>query len=314
MRALAKLLQPLILILALAFIAALVRSQWSQLQSHPWRLAPGWLALSGLTLVGSWLLELSIWRALLARVGGQLPWPRAARIWFLSALARYVPGNIWQPLGMTALARQRGVRPEATVTSIALYQAINLLAVLPIALAYLLLEGSILGPLLGGNAGWRVLAAGAALPVLLFLGRPAWLVTLVNWGLARLGRPALPLRLTSRGILVLLVAALLDWLLWGLALTGLGLALNAFPLARVGTLLPYLLASFPLAYVVGYLSFVTPGGLAVREGALVLLLAPVLGSGTATLLALALRLWQVILELAAAGTVALAVPGEAEVA
>ena len=314
MRALAKLLQPLILILALAFIAALVRSQWSQLQSHPWRLAPGWLILSGLVLVISWLVELSIWRALLARVGGRLPWPRAARIWFLSALVRYVPGNVWQPLGMTALARERGVRPEATVTSIALYQAINLLAVLPIALAYLLLEGSALGPLLGESRGWRLLAGGALLPIVVFLGRPAWLVTLVNWGLSRLGRPALPVRLTSRGILGLLAAALVDWLLWGLALTGLGLALNAFPLERVGVLLPYLLVSFPLAYAVGYLSFITPGGLAVREGALVLLLAPVLDGGAATLLALALRLWQVILELAAAGIVTLVIPGKTEVA
>ncbi len=314
MRALAKLLQALIFVLALAFIAVLVRSQWSQLQSHPWRLSPGWLLLSGLALVGSWLVELSIWRALLGRVGGRLAWPQAARIWFLSALVRYVPGNVWQPLGMTALAREQDVRAEATVTSIALYQAINLLAVLPLALAYLLLEGPALGSLLGEGVGWRALAAGAALPVLIFLGRPAWLVTLVNWGLGRLGRPALPVQLTSRGILGLLAAALADWLLWGLALTGLGLALNAFPLERTGALLPYLLASFPLAYAVGYLSFVTPGGLAIREGALVLLLAPVLGGGAATLLALAMRLWQVILEVAAAGVVALAIPGEREAA
>ena len=49
---------------------------------------------------------------------------------------RYVPGNIWQPLSLTLYSRRYGVPAEATVTSIALYQVMILLAAAPLAAIY----------------------------------------------------------------------------------------------------------------------------------------------------------------------------------
>src|SRR5262245_25497666 len=93
-------LQPLFLALALLFIVLLLRSQWAELSHHTWHLNPAWLLVSAIFLLASWALEIQIWRQLLAVVGSRLSYWPAVRIWFLSAILRYVPGNIWQPLSM----------------------------------------------------------------------------------------------------------------------------------------------------------------------------------------------------------------------
>lgn len=300
-----RLIQPLFLALALVFIALLLRSQWGELSRHTWRIAPGWLALSGLLMLGGWCVEVWLWRFALARLGGELAYADALRIWFASILVRYIPGNVWQPLGMTLLARQRGVRVEATVGSIALFQAVNLLSVLPIAGVYLLTVGDfgLLQPWLGGVTNWLVALAGAG--IALFLLRPAWLIGLLNWALGKAGRPALEARLNTGQLLRLLLVAVLAWLCWGGSFAAITFGLTVYTADEVTAALPHLLAAFPIAYAVGYLSFITPSGLAVREGALYLLLAPLLGGGPTTVAALAIRLWQVILEVVVAGGVGL---------
>jgi glycosyltransferase 2 family protein len=264
----------------------------------------GWLLLSGVLMVGSWFLEVEIWRYGLVRIGGFVDYITAVRIWFASILVRYIPGNVWQPLGMTVLARQAGVRPEATVMSVALYQAVNLLSVIPIAGVYLLWwhDQSPLLTIFGGVAPWLALVA--LLPVGIFLARPGWLLDLLNLALAKLGRPILPATLTSSQLLWLFVLAILHWLLWGIAFAALTFALQPFTTVEMLMLLPHHLVAYPIAYAVGYLSFITPGGLAVREGALILLLAPFIGS-IATVSALLMRLWQIVLEVVVAGLVAM---------
>ena len=300
-----RLIQPLFLALAFVFIALLLRSQWGELSRHTWRISPGWLLLSGLLMLGGWSVEVWLWRFALARLGGELAYADALRIWFASILVRYIPGNVWQPLGMTVLARQRGVRVEATVGSIALYQAVNLLSVLPIAALYLLTVGDfgLLEPWLGGATNWLVALAGAG--VALFLLRPGWLIGLLNWALIKAGRPMLEAALTTAQLLRLLLVAVLAWLCCGSSFAAITFGLTVYTANEMAAVLPHLLAAFPIAYAVGYLSFITPSGLAVREGVLYLLLAPLLGGGPTTIAALAIRLWQVILEVVVAGGVGL---------
>ena len=56
-----------------------------------------------------------------------------------------------------------------------------------------------------------------------------------------------------------------------------------------------------LSDAAGYISFITPSGLGVREGVAYLLWAPLIGGATATIAALAMRLWLMLGELAGAG-------------
>ncbi len=292
--------QVLFLLLALVFIGAMLWSQWDELQSYRWQLRPLWLLISAGLVVVSWSLEVAIWQSLLRLVGGDLSYGYAIRIWFVSALVRYIPGNIWQPLGMTLLTYHRGVRPEATLTSIALYQAINLLAVALIAAVYFPLTAN-MGMLAEiTTVPLAQLAVFLALPVLLFLARPQWLVRAMNWVLGKIGRTALPVELSTMDLLRVLGLGVIVWLTLGAGFATLVLAISDLSLSYLAQLASHLLVGYPVAYAVGYLSFITPSGLAVREGMLYLLLAPILGGSLATVAALAMRVWLILGELIAA--------------
>jgi hypothetical protein len=193
------------------------------------------------------------------------------------------------------------VAPEATLTSIALYQVVMLLAMAPILVAYFLwIDTKSLAARFVANFP-PVLLWLALVPLLLFLLRPQWLVQLLNWLLIRFHRPPLALRLTSVRLLLLLVAGLGSWLLWGLVF-----AAFAFAVAGVGltnapnghwSLAPLLVAAYPIANVIGLLSFITPSGFGVREGAFYLLLTPQIAGSVVTVIALGVRVWGIVNEL-----------------
>ena len=290
-KALLRRAQPVFLILALIFVALLLRSQWEELRTQSWQLRPGWLAASSLLLLASWAMEIGIWRRLLSSVGGRLAYWPAVRIWFLSAIMRYIPGNVWQPLSMTLQCQRRGVRVEATLTSVALYQAIILLAVGPIAAVYMLVTGNlgVLTDLLGVLT--PALAALVLAPVLVLLVRPELLTAFINWALHKLGRATLEMHLTSGRLFAFLVVAVLNWGLWGASFAALTFALGEYSQAEMAALAPHLIVAYPIAYAIGFVSFLTPSGFGVREGAFYLLLAPLVGGGVITVAALAMRLW-----------------------
>lgn len=294
-------LQPLFLALALLFILLLLRSQWAELSRHTWHLDPLWLLVAALFLLAAWALEIQIWRQLLHVVGAELPYGQAARVWFLSAIVRYVPGNIWQPLSMTLQCRRRGIAPEATLTSVVLYQVLVLLGASPIAGFYFGVTGNwgLLTDVLHAWTPWLV-ALGLA-PVVVFVVRPSWLIELINWLLAKVHRAPLTAGLTRTTAAWLLLLAVADWLLWGACFAALTFALESYSSAEMLALAPHLVASYPIAYVIGLVTLLTPSGLGVREGALYLLLASLVGGSVVTVVAIAMRLWVTLGELLAAG-------------
>jgi len=286
-------LQPLFLVLALLFVLFLLRSQWPTLRAYPWHFNGGWLALSALLMLLSWLLEVRVWHLLLRLVDGLVPYGAALRMWFLAALIRYIPGNVWQPLSLTLYCQRWGVRPEATIASIALYQAVVLLAVVPIALIYFGLTNNwgLLTGVLAGATPWLLTLA--LLPVLLFLLRPQWLIGLMNWALQRIGRSAIDAQLSTLRLIQLLLLGIVDWCCWGASFATLALALGRPETLSLGEFAFHLIAVFPIAYAIGFLSLLTPSGFGVREGTFYLLLTPLLAGGYVTAIALAMRLWNI---------------------
>ncbi len=299
-KSLLSVMQPLFLLLAVVLIGFLLANQWEQLSAVSWRLEPSWLLVSTLFLFGSWAVEVLIWCWILLLLGSRLPYLTAVRIWFLAAIVRYIPGNIWQPLSMTIRSQKFGVRPEATLTSVLLYQVIILLAAAPIATLYFGLSGNygLLNDWLAGIGPW--LLGLTILPVLIFLLRPDWLVEVLNRLLRIVKRPALEAELSSANLLGLLCVAIVDWLLWGTSFAALTFALGTYSAEQLSALAPHLIASYPIAYAIGFLSLITPSGFGVREGALYVLLSPLLGGSVVTIAALGMRLWTMVGELVAA--------------
>lgn len=289
--------QVAVLLLAVGFLVALVAGQWSALRAYQWRLAPGWalLALVGLEL--TWLLELDTWRMILAGLGGPLRYRQAAPIWFLSNIIRYIPGNIWQFLGMAELAHEAGVPRLVTLTSIVLHQAISTAVGVVVAALYFAAVGEgawlrYLRPLL-----WLA-------PLGLFLLQPRLLQAALNGVLRRLGRPTIQVTLTWGQVWLLILRYFVVWLILGLSFAALVRAVTPIALDAV----PFLVAAWAAAYVIGYLSLLTPAGLGVREGVLAVLLFTLMPQPVAAVVAIIARLWMVVGEVLGAGA-ALAIRG-----
>jgi hypothetical protein len=289
--------QPVLLVLAGIAIVLLLRGQWQTLRNYSWRLIPWLLLLSLGLLLATWAVEVAIWRRILSRVGGNIDYFPAFRIWFLSAVLRYIPGNIWQPLSMTVYCKRYGIRPEVTVTSIALYQVIILMAVAPFIAAYVWVgtSGGFLASVLVGLTPWIV--ALVLIPLAIFIARPEWLMRLLNALLTKVGRPPMDTTLSSTSLLALTFAAVGNWLMWGVTFAIFTYSIVELDPNNTLQLLLLLTLSYPIAYAVGFVSLLTPSGFGVREGAFYVLLSPVMAGGMVAIAALAMRAFTAIGEL-----------------
>jgi uncharacterized membrane protein YbhN (UPF0104 family) len=282
-----------VLAVVAGFFVATLAARWNDVISLKWRLEPGLFAVATALLVLSYGLVACLWGLALHRAAGTRV-AAGARIWFLSNLARYVPGNVWSYVGAVELARREGVARRTTLAVMALTQVLSVGVAVAAGLPVLLAERARLGrPAL---LGALVVAAVAALAAVF---RRQLL------GLARRRMPGFePADLTpSAGTVALLAAGYaVYWAVTGLAFAA--LVASLYPLAPADV--PLVMAAYAAAYAAGFLALLTPAGLGVREGVLVVALAPVLPAGPALVVALLSRVWMMLVELAGAGVAHLA--------
>jgi len=286
---------PTVVVLAVVagFFVATLAARWNDVISLKWRLEPGLFTAATVLLALSYGLVAWLWGLALRRAAGTRL-VAGARIWFLSNLARYVPGNVWSYVGAVELARREGVARRTTLAVMALTQVLSVVVALAAGLPVLLAERARLGrPALLGAV---VVVAVAGLAVL-FRRRLL--------GLARRRLPGFdPAELApSAGTVAWLVAGYAAyWVVTGLAFAA--LVASLYPLAAGDV--PLVVAAYAAAYAAGFLALLTPAGLGVREGVLVVALAPVLPAGPALVVALVSRVWMMLVELAGAGVAHLA--------
>ncbi len=217
------------------------------------------------------LVGMVAWRVLVP-VGGLA----AARIFFLGQLGKYLPGRVWGVVTHVDQGRRAGVPAERMVTAYLISIGLTILA------------GAGVG-LLAAPGPWILL------PLLGFVAlliRPALLDRSIALVARLVRRPITPL--PPAAVRAALALALLSWLVSGLHLWALVVALGAAP-ERSATVA---VGAFALATVAGSLSIVAPDGWGVREFALTAALATVVPWGVAGTAAVASRLLCVVVEIA----------------
>jgi hypothetical protein len=242
----------------------------------------GGLATSAAAL----LLAMTAWRGMLIGVGAPVGVVAAARIYFVGVFARFVPGKVLGFVTSVQMGRSIGITPGRIVSAWLL------------ALAVLVQTGMTVGLLaapatLGGSAGWLALAI---LPLAVTMVRPD-LVNVVVARVARLLRRPAPGAVRGRPIRLATVAQTLSWLLAGVHLWLLAIALGAPPAAS----LPLCLGAFSLANVAGLAAVVIPEGIGVREVVLMATLSTVMPLPAATVAVLVSRLVFTVGEVVTAG-------------
>ena len=257
------------------------------LQLH---LEPAWLAISAALVLLAYLVLIKSWLYILGALDGRtLPFLVGARIWFISNLGTLLPGRVWGIIQMGAMSTEQGIGAVAAGTAsiinaavnIACGMAVGVIAGTPIFAAYL------------GNLAWLAWVA-AALAIIGVCLLPALLPYVFRVARERFHVAAPVERPPARVFVVSAAANIIAWVLYGAAFQYLGRGILGL---TTGSLMQHT-AAFATSYVVGYLAFVVPAGVGVREGALqkVLLIAGLTTAPQAVALSLVSRLWLLIIQ------------------
>lgn len=277
-----------------------VRNNWNQLTTHTFQWNPWLLTLA---FLGFMLQELSyglIWQEILSRLGSRLGLRLCLRVYLASEFVRYIPGNVWHVLTRILWVGKYGVSRPVAFASMAIELITKLAAamlVFSISLLFWRDIGSI-GSLLHGPLV-DILGVASILGLLVIL-HPRMLNGLLNQALRLLRRDPVQLTLRYRDILLITLAWCASWLVAGCAFYVLLLAL--WPEAPL-VALPICIGIYGFAWDIGFVSFITPSGLGVREAAIVGLfaLALPLPAGLGTIMALLSRLVSTIAEVICVG-------------
>ncbi len=266
-------------------------SDLSNLDPTFWRPAWPWLIGSSLLLFAGYLFAASLWGRMVAELGGpSIGLWASCRIFFTANLGRYVPGKIWQIAGLAYLAKRQGVTGSVAITAAILGQLLSLVGATLVGLVAFL-----------GDEGVRSLGIWAVVLgtlLLAFVSVPGVLRRVVRlW--FRLARQEMPEEVVPGPLFGLKWTALyvVVWVMYAVAFWGLVRSFGLSPdIEAIGP-------AYAAAYVLGYVAIFAPAGIGVREGFIIVLLEPILGSASVAI-AVVSRVWTTLVELGSAAVFA----------
>ena len=226
------------------------------------------LALSGVLLIFAvfFLIKTVNWYIILKQCGGQLKFSEASKIWFGSQTIKYLPGKVWFIIARLYFGRGVVTAPLVFVSTM-------------VELILMLLSATLIFFVLGGyhfarfiETQWMAIGVAVfVLPTALVIIHPFFLNKIMTI-IGRISRsPIEPLMMKYGQIFRLLISYCLNWLLFGIANY---MILNTLSSDWPPTLLQTM-SIFPISYVIGFISFLTPGGIGVRESIQVYLLGQI---------------------------------------
>jgi uncharacterized membrane protein YbhN (UPF0104 family) len=278
------------------FMGTRILGNWSQVRAYDWHVNYLWLVISIVVMLLALLVMSAVLAIIFRAFSRNVSSAKAFKIAYLAQLGRYIPGKVWQVFGMVYLAGKEGVSKAEAITSFALAQVFATPPAILIVYLFLILTGGL------SSTGFELAALGYVLAAIVVISlfvlfRPSWLRQLINYVLTRFGKDTIDFEIQKKSGGKILFAYFAGWNLYGLAFYLFLISVSDFPaghfLQAIGI--------FCAAYLIGYWSILTPGGIGIREAVLVVLLAPYFSPGVAAAVAAFARLWSIVGELIASG-------------
>ena len=267
--------------------ARALRGQWSAAADRLGSLSIdwSWIAIATVLVLLTYLLLIETWRSILTGWNAHLPFGVASRIWFVSNLGKYLPGKIWSIAAMSVMAREQAVSPVAAAGSSILIQLVTVAT----GIALVLVTGirAISQPGVAIAVG-VVLALGIA-------SMPIVLPRLARAVAGMMGRSLEVPPLPASTLWLAVARSLLSWIAYGVAFQ---LFVRGVLGSAAGATSSYI-AVYAASYIIGFLALFAPGGVVVRESALVagMVRLGLASQADAFAVAVASRLWLTVVEL-----------------
>lgn len=279
--------QALVIVAIFLLLGLQLYQNWGQVLSYKWELNYLFLGISTVLLIMHYSFYGASWRFALKRLGESITLRKAVKVWMLSRIGWYIPGRVWLVLGMLHLSAKEGIKRSSALISIALdivLATVCALLVFLFTLPFWHDTGMITGflPFL------------IFIPLGLIVLHPGLMRRVINFLMRRLGREGVSIRIRYRDIAILIIPYCMLWVLYGLSFYFLVGAVQPVGIEH----LVALVGMYSMAWAIGFLSLIMPGGLGVREGVLALLLTAYFPLPVAILISLLSRAWTTLVEVA----------------
>lgn len=268
------------------FIGKSVYREWDVISGYNWTPSLLWFISSIVVLLITYLLFGFIWVLILRMIHVKMDWFKGISIFLISMFGRYIPGGVWSALGRIYLCRLEGIPDSMPAVSVLLeqtYLVVSAGLVFTVSLLFWNDTGSAL----------RVLPAVFILPLFFVFLHPRPFLKILNPVLSKFGRGPIHISLSFKQMLILAGYYSSHWLVTGTAFYF--FICSFYPLALY--YIPILSGIYAISFVAGYVAFIAPAGLGVREGALTVLLSFFIPTPIAIGVALLSRLWLIGVEL-----------------
>lgn len=278
-------------LVVLALLAWVIHQAWQDAQTIDWEsleTQPTLIGLSAVLVIGAWVFQGALWAIMLRGLGYRVHVPVAVRAALVGNLGNYIPGKIFIVLLRAKLVKDEGVPGVVVASSVVLETLLrNMVAAVLAALGlYYLGVGRMY---LGGLAILLIIS--------IVIVHPAIFNRITDFALRKLNRPPLPRRLNMKYLVTLLLGFAVYWCIYA----------AAFYLLAKGTLgadiadIPALSVALLISLIASMLAVFTPVGLGVADATLAGVLTLTGAITGAAVLAVIMRVWRTLTEVAVAG-------------
>lgn len=269
------------------FLGRVIVEQWYLLENYSWNLDIQYLVVSFIALLGTFLMWALLFEQVFIQLGVPLSLKKIFKILYISNLGRYIPGKVWQFVGMYYLLERENVGKLKATSGIMWSNLFSNLS------------GGLVGISIISLSKFNVSILSVSILLVFFACiviavQPTVIDHIVNYVLGKLNKDQIKVSLSLPRIVLFISYYALVWLCLGAAFFLLTRAVADVDIK----LLPVFIGFFAASYVIGYLSVFTPGGLGVREGVMTYMLSYYMPLPIATIIAIVARLWLTLGELA----------------
>ena len=271
------------------FLGKMVWDHWSQVKDAPFTLRPILFVSSTLLFVLSYFIQIWAWYLITLKLRIAVSVRETLESWFYSQLGKYLPGKIWLLLSRFYFYESEGKSKKAISVALFVETVTMIVAAGLMFLVALVFFKEVRPFYTGRQSMWLVLVF-----LLGFLSlHPRVLQKILNWTLVRFKRDPVSLPISYSNILWILFICIISWIVGGV---GFYLFVDSiYPVAPQYIL--FLTGALAISSTIGLIALFAPGGLGVREGALVYLLSLMMATPVAVVISILTRIWMTLIEI-----------------
>jgi glycosyltransferase 2 family protein len=247
-------------VIVIIFLVTILSKQWSQIQQYEWTFHLGWLFLSILFLTISTLIVTLSSLTVFREFKESISFLKIFNIFNISAPIRYIPGNVWYVAGRMEMFKKHKVSRLTSTVGLFLEIGIGLIAASTLFLFAILLGYD----LVNISSTWIILI----IVTMVISMHPKLFNPIINKLYKLVKKQEINLTWNYESTLEIYIILLSHWILQGLAFFFL---VKSIYITNDTILIP-LIGIYSIAWVLSFLTFISPGGLGIKEGIMVLFL------------------------------------------